>query len=206
VPRPHGKNWDAHVADLELVAAGRGFLSLRDQVLELARLSRRDTILDVGAGAGLLTLAAARHVRHVYALDASESMYQHLQRKLRRIGVCNAEALLGNATQLPLADGSVDAVVSNYCFHHLDDDEKAQALAETMRVLRPGGRFVFADMMFRVGLARHRDRAVLLRFTRQMLARGPAGMLRLLRNAGRVLARSVASCKVRRGERHGSRS
>ena len=176
------------MADLELAAAGRGFLALRDQVLELARLSRHDTVLDVGAGAGLLTIAAAPHVRHVYALDASESMYQHLQGKLRRIGMRNAEALLGDATQLPLADGSVDAVVSNYCFHHLDDDEKAQALAETMRVLRPGGRFVFADMMFRVGVAQHRDRAVLLRFTRQMLARGPAGMLRLLRNVGRVLS------------------
>jgi len=176
------------VADLELVAAGSGFLALREQVLELAQLSRHATVVDVGAGAGLLTLAAAPHVRHVYALDSSESMHEHLERKLQTAGVGNAEALLGDATQLPLADCSVDAVVSNYCFHHLDDDEKARAVVEAMRVLRPGGRFVFADMMFRVGIVRRRDRAVLARFARQMFARGPSGVVRLLSNVGRVLS------------------
>jgi ubiquinone/menaquinone biosynthesis C-methylase UbiE len=124
----------------------------------------------------------------VFALDVSPAMCGHLERKFSKLGVDNAEVVLNSATALPLADGAVDVVVSNYCFHHLRDAEKARALAQIMRVLRPGGRLVFADVMFRISIVKRRDRAVIGLFLRRMIRHGPAGVLRLMRNATRLLA------------------
>lgn len=174
--------------DLERMAGSPGFLALRDKILEIARLRAGDRVLDIGAGTGLLALAAAPRVAHVSALDISPAMCRHLGRKSRRLGLANVEVLASTATELPLADGTIDVVVSNYCFHHLSDGEKARALAQIRRVLRPGGRLVFADMMFRLGVRGRRDRAVIALLARRMVSRGPAGVLRLLRNATRVLA------------------
>ena len=182
------KNWDAHVWDLERMANSSAFLALRDQVLDLAHLRAGDRLLDIGAGTGLLALAAAPRVAHVSALDVSPAMCGHLERKFERLGTDNAQVLVNTATDLPMPDGSVDVVVSNYCFHHLRDTDKVRALEQIRRVLRPGGRLVFADMMFRVGVARRRDRAVMALLARRMLRLGPAGLLRLLKNAIRLLA------------------
>jgi SAM-dependent methyltransferase len=182
------KDWDEHVEDLERMADSPGFLALRDDILERARLRPSDRLLDIGAGTGLLAMAAAPHVAHVSALDVSPAMCRHLARKFDRCGVGNAEVLVNAATDLPLTDGTIDVVVSNYCFHHLSDREKTQALAQIRRVLRPGGRLVFADMMFRINLVRRRDRAVIALLVRRMVVLGPAGLVRLLKNVTRVLA------------------
>ncbi|HWX75273.1 MAG TPA: methyltransferase domain-containing protein [Solirubrobacteraceae bacterium] len=184
----HAKNWDEHVEDMERMAESAAFLALRDRILELAELRAEDRLLDIGAGTGLLALAAAPRVGHVSALDVSPAMCGHLVRKFKRLGVTNAEVLVNGATELPLGDGAIDVVVSNYCFHHLSDRDKVRALAQIRRVLRPGGRLVFADMMFRIGLVRRRDRAVVALLARRLLSHGPAGLLRLLKNVTRVLA------------------
>jgi ubiquinone/menaquinone biosynthesis C-methylase UbiE len=188
--RSRSKNWDEHVDDLEQMASSGAFQALRDRILELARLRANDHLLDVGAGTGLLALAAAPHVARVSALDVSPAMCDHLRAKLDRAGVSNVEVLVDTATDLPLADGTFDVVLSNYCFHHLTDAEKRRALLEIGRVLRPGGRLVFADMMFRVTVTSQRDRAVIALLVKRMLRRGPAGLVRLCRNAARVLTRS----------------
>jgi len=176
------------VDDLERVADSPGFRALRGRILEIARLSARDRLLDVGAGTGLLALAAAPHVAAVSALDNSLAMCRHLECKFCRLGVQNAEILVSSATELPLADAAVDVVVSNYCFHHLSAPEKSRALAEISRVLRPGGRLVFGDMMFRLRLANRRDRTVIALLIGRMIRRGPAGLLRLAKNATRIAA------------------
>ncbi len=182
------KNWEEHVDDLERMADSPGFRALRDRILELARLGASDRLLDIGAGTGLLALAAAPHVAQVSALDVSPAMCRHLEYKLNRLGIANAEILLNTATDLPLADAAVDVVLSNYCFHHLSDPEKTRALAEIRRVLRPGGRLVFGDMMFRVSIANRRDRTVIALLVKRMIQHGPAGLLRLAKNATRILA------------------
>jgi len=183
------KDWDAHVDDLERMADTPGFTGLRDRILEIARLGAHDRLLDVGAGTGLLALTAAPLVASVSALDISPAMCRHLDCKFRRLGIENAEVLLSSATELPLEESAVDVVVSNYCFHHLSALEKRRALAEIRRVLRPGGRLVVGDMMFRLGLADRRDRAVIALLLRRMIRHGPAGLLRLAKNAVRIAAR-----------------
>jgi ubiquinone/menaquinone biosynthesis C-methylase UbiE len=182
------KNWDTHVDNIERLAATPAFHELRDRILERAQLRATDDLLDVGAGTGLLALAAAPRVRRVLAIDVSPAMCGRLLDKVRGAGVGNVAVLTDSATELPLGDCTVDVVVSNYCFHHLSDAEKEQALTAIWRVLRPGGRLVFGDMMFRVSLAGRRDRKVILRIFRRMLAKGLAGLARLVRNAIRVAA------------------
>ncbi len=177
------KSWDGHVGHMEQLADSPGFQRLRAEIITLACLQPRDRMLDIGAGTGLLTLAAAGKVARVTALDISPAMCRHLEDKLERRSIDNVDVLAGSAVELPLADGSVDVILSNYCFHHLRDMDKRRALSEAVRVLRPGGRFVAGDMMFQVALGQARDRAAMARFAGRMLRRGPAGMVRLLKNA-----------------------
>jgi ubiquinone/menaquinone biosynthesis C-methylase UbiE len=172
---------------MEQLARTPGFVRLRAEIISLARLEPDDRALDVGAGTGLLTLAAAPEVNHVTALDISSAMCAHLEAKLVSRQILNVDVLVGNATELPVADTSVDVVLSNYCLHHLRDAEKREALAEIRRVLRPGGRLVIGDMMFRIGLSTARDRALIARLAGTMLRSGPAGLLRLVKNAVRVM-------------------
>jgi ubiquinone/menaquinone biosynthesis C-methylase UbiE len=172
---------------MEQLAQTPGFSSLREEIISLARLSPDDRALDVGAGTGLLTLAAAPQVSRVTALDISAAMCSHLKAKLASLPIHNVDVLVGSATELPLPDGSVDVVLSNYCLHHLNDADKRQALSEIWRVLGPGGRVVIGDMMFYIGLGNARDRALIARFVRTMLRSGPAGLLRLLKNALRLM-------------------
>lgn len=186
-PRRRGKSWDGHVAHVEALGRTPGFRRLRHEILRRARLAPEDRVLDIGAGTGLLSLAAAPKVRHVAALDISPAMCSRLSANAAQLPSHNVEVIVGDATALPLADDSADVVVSNYCFHHVSDADKRRALDEIRRVLRPGGRLVFADMMFSVGLRGPRDRALIMRFVRAMLRRGPAGIARLTKNALRVL-------------------
>jgi ubiquinone/menaquinone biosynthesis C-methylase UbiE len=120
-------------------------------------------------------------------LDSSFAMCAHLQAKLVFLRHSNVDVVVAGAIKLPLADESVDVVLSNYCLHHLNDADKRQALREIWRVLRPCGQVVIGDMMFQLSLGDARDRALIARFAKKMLRTGPAGLLRLLKNALRLI-------------------
>lgn len=184
------KDWDRHVEHAEEIARGGGFRHLRDQILDLAEPSAADVAVDVGAGTGLLSLALARQVREVWAIDISSGMTEYLRTKSASAGLDNLRVAVASAVSLPLVDASADLVVSNYCFHHLDNRGKVRAIGEVMRVLRPGGRFVFGDMMFGLALTDVRDRAVVGRKVRAMLRKGPAGVVRLAKNGARIASGS----------------
>lgn len=179
------KNWDDHVVHAEQIARGEGFQRLRDRILELAQPAAGETVVDVGAGTGLLSLALAERVERVWAIDISQPMGEYLRAKATSAGLDNVEIVTASAVSLPLVDESADLLVSNYCFHHLDDRGKVTALSEIRRVLRPGGRVVIGDMMFRVSLTDARDRQVVGAKVRSMLQKGPAGAVRLAKNGVR---------------------
>lgn len=179
------KDWDQHVAHAEEVARTRGFQELRDRIIAEAAPRSGDRVVDVGSGTGLLTLALAEHVERIYAIDIAAGMTEYLAAKAQSAGFENVETITASAISLPLVDESADLVVSNYCFHHLSDADKHRALREAWRVLAPGGRLVFADMMFRVALGDARDRDLVRTKVRAMLRKGPAGIARLAKNGFR---------------------
>lgn len=183
------KNWDHHVTDAEEVARGPGFQDLRDRIVELSAPVDGDLVVDVGSGTGLLALVLAEHVDRVWAVDVSPAMIAYLSAKVSSAGAGNIYTVVASAVSLPLVDGAVDLVVSNYCLHHLDNEGKQRALREAWRVLRPGGRLVFGDMMFGLGLSDQRDREVIATKVWAMLRMGSPGVLRLARNGVRLVRR-----------------
>lgn len=180
------KNWDTHVIHAEEVARGRGFRQLRDRIIELAAPAAGETVVDVGAGTGLLALALAERGLAVWAVDISPAMCNYLRAKAASAGLKHIEVAVGSAVSLPLVDQCADMVVSNYCFHHLSPAHKRRALLEARRTLRPGGRLVFGDMMFSVSLGSDRDRRVFADNVRAMARKGPTGLLRLAKNGARL--------------------
>lgn len=180
-------SWDERVEAWEEVAVTDAFRALRDRVLELADPEPDDLAVDLGAGTGLLALSLAPHVAELVAVDISSRMLERLGEHAREEGIDNIAFVEADLRRLPLADESATLVVSNYTFHHLDDPGKELALAEARRVLRPGGRLVVCDMMFSLSLE-PRDRRLVQEKVVALLKRGPAGVLRILRNAGRVVA------------------
>lgn len=114
---------------------------VRDAVIKAVRLGLDDTVLDVGAGTGFLTEAAAKVAGKVVALDISKSMTDEAMSKLAGK---NVEFKVGTAERIPLADASVDVVMGNMILHHCADP--TGAVREMARVLRPGGRVALSDM------------------------------------------------------------
>lgn len=183
------KDWDDHVPHAEEVARTPGFLGLRDEIIALADPRPDDMVVDLGAGTGLLTLAIARECRHVWALDISARMCEYLRTKGQSLGLENVDVATASAISLPLGDECAELVLSNYCLHHLREEDKRRALDEVLRVLAPGGRFVCGDMMFAATLRGARDRRIARAKIRSLLARGLPGLLRLTRGVIRQLGR-----------------
>src|SRR5713226_5090829 len=114
----------------------------------LAELKPGETVLDLGSGAGLDVLLSARRVApggHAYGVDMTDEMLAVANANREKSSVANATFLKGTIENVPLPDSSVDVVISN-CVINLAQD-KAAAINEAFRVLRPGGLFAVADMV-----------------------------------------------------------
>jgi ubiquinone/menaquinone biosynthesis C-methylase UbiE len=114
---------------------------VRDAVLNAAQISPDDTVLDVGAGTGFLTEAAAMVARKVIALDFSRAMSDE---SIAKLGKGKVEFRIGNVEHMQLPDSSIDVVIGNMVLHHCPHPKTA--IAEMARVLKPGGRIAISDL------------------------------------------------------------
>lgn len=132
------------------------FIDRLEQLVEFAVPGPEDVCLDVACGSGLVARGLAARARHVTGIDATPEMLRTGKTQADAAGERNTVFQLGDAAALPFLDDSFTLVITRFSLHHIGDPRKVAE--EMVRVCRPGGRVIVADLVSRSDLPGDPDR------------------------------------------------
>jgi ArsR family transcriptional regulator len=172
VLRQRRESFDAH-ADPRVFTPGRSWAAW---ARALGHLLPPLDVADIGCGEGYLALEAARFARTVVGIDRSDDVLERGRALAARRRITNVEWKKGDLARLPLRDQSMDLVVLSQSLRHASEPERA--VADAVRVLRPGGRVLILD------LRTHQQTWVRARFGDRQLGFSEEELAALLEGAG----------------------
>jgi ubiquinone/menaquinone biosynthesis C-methylase UbiE len=115
-----------------------------DLMIELAKLRKIDTVLDVACGPGIVACELAKFVSHVTGIDITPTMIEQAKRMQKEKKLNNLTWKIGDILTLPFDNSSFSLVITRYSIHHLLEPQKV--LDEMIHVCKQGGRIVIIDV------------------------------------------------------------
>ncbi|MGQ9587783.1 MAG: class I SAM-dependent methyltransferase [Thermoplasmata archaeon] len=118
-----------------------------EEIVSRLEVSRRDLVVDLGAGIGYFASLIAERARTVIAVDIDLRMLDVLSKRIRLRGTDNIVPIRAEITSIPLSCESVDHVLGAFVYHEVGSTKKL--LDEASRILRPEGRLTIVDFQKR---------------------------------------------------------
>lgn len=115
-----------------------------DELFQFISLHKEDTLLDLGAGAGYISLPISKYVDEVIALDFDEEMLKYLEMKAKEQSITNIKTLVSDFKDIQLDDEKVDKAVASISLHEVKP--LSLALGEIYRVLKSKGVFLCIEL------------------------------------------------------------
>ncbi|MGL5243966.1 MAG: class I SAM-dependent methyltransferase, partial [Sarcina sp.] len=141
----------------------KNYDSILQNVYEIVENSEFDepAVLEIGVGTGNLASKFLNNNHNIIGIDQSREMLLVAKQKYPKLKV-----RLGEFLKIPYENKAFDIIVSTYAFHHLNNDEKAIAIVEMLRVLKDNGMIVIGDLMFE---SNEHEKSILNQLTQEQI-------------------------------------
>lgn len=115
-----------------------------DKLISIASASKKDDVLDVACGSGIVSCEFAKHVSHVTGVDMTQAMLDEAKKTQTKQNLKNVTWEIGDVENLPYQDNRFSIVISRFGFHHFLNPSKV--LSEMKRVCKPDGIIIVVDV------------------------------------------------------------